>query len=92
MRILPTVLAALTLSATASAFAEAPYPPEQPFTSTLSRAQVMQAVTDAQAQGVLVQGDSSYPVTSAPSAPEPQRMTAQHIEKKDAGDAIYSGA
>ncbi|MFJ2989597.1 DUF4148 domain-containing protein [Collimonas sp. NPDC087041] len=92
MRILPTILAALTLSATASAFAEAPYPPEQPFTSTLSRAQVKQQVAEAQAQGVLEQSDASYPVIAAPSAPEPQRMTAQHSERKDGQESIYSGA
>ena len=92
MRILPTILAALTLSATASAFAEAPYPPEQPFTSTLSRAQIKQEVAEAQAQGVLVQSDSSYPVIAALSTPEPQRMAAQHTEKKDGQENIYSGA
>lgn len=92
MRTLPKILAALTFSVMGSAFAEAPYPPEQPLTSGLSRAQVMQELADAKGQGLLVQGDARYPVIVAPSAPMQQQLSDRHTEKKDARDDIYAGA
>ncbi|WP_034300446.1 DUF4148 domain-containing protein [Herbaspirillum sp. RV1423] len=93
LRTLHIALAVLTFSSAASAFAEAPYPVEQPFVSTLSRAQVKQQLIEAEHQGLLSQGDD-YPVLSeAPSQlsrqdVERQLQTAQSVH----GDATYAGA
>ncbi|WP_050478327.1 DUF4148 domain-containing protein [Herbaspirillum rhizosphaerae] len=84
-------LTVLTLGSAASAFAEAPYPVDQPFTSTVTRAQVKQELIQAERQGLLSEGEN-YPVISqAPSSlsrqsVERQLQTAQH------GDTVYSGA
>jgi len=62
------VAAALALSASSLAFAEAQYPVEKPFVSTTTRAAVKADLSRAQQQGVANQVDSVYPVvTSAPA-------------------------
>lgn len=91
MRKFHIALAVLTLSTAASAFAEAPYPVDQPFTSTVSRAQVKQDLIQAEHQGLLSEGDNYPVVAQAPSSlsrrnVERQVQTAQH------GDTLYSGA
>jgi hypothetical protein len=61
MRTVKIALAILTLSGATAALAEAPYPPEQPFVSTMTRAQVKQELIQAEHQGLMSQGDN-YPV------------------------------
>ncbi|SFB76743.1 DUF4148 domain-containing protein [Collimonas sp. OK412] len=94
MRTIQTIVTILALTATASVFAEAPYPAEQPFVSTQTRAQVEHEVTVAAAQGMLLESDSSYPATSVPALPEHKRVTAQLRDSAThgAGDSIYAGA
>ncbi|AMO95208.1 hypothetical protein CFter6_2536 [Collimonas fungivorans] len=98
MRTIQTIVAILALTATASVFAEAPYPAEQPFVSTQTRAQVEHEVTVAAAQGMLLESDSSYPAVSVPAMPEHKRVMAQlraqlrDSATHDAGDSIYAGA
>lgn len=80
------VAAALALSASSLAFAEAPYPVEQPFVSHTSRAAVKAELAKAQQQGVANQVDSVYPVvTSAPANSGLQ--TAGSVDA-----SVYSGA
>ncbi|MBO9536274.1 DUF4148 domain-containing protein [Herbaspirillum sp.] len=62
------VAAALALSASSLAFAEAPYPVEKPFVSQTTRAVVKAELAKAQEQGLANQPDAVYPVvTSAPA-------------------------
>ena len=48
----------------------------------------------AEAQGMLLESDSSYPATSVPALPEHKRVTAQLRDSAThgAGDSIYAGA
>ncbi|WP_211473886.1 DUF4148 domain-containing protein [Collimonas humicola] len=94
MRTVKTIFTVLAFGAAASAFAEAPYPPEQAFVSTLTRAQVEQEVAKAEAQGTLLQSDAAYPVIAAPAVPGDKPMMAQLHEhgKSEAGASIYAGA
>ncbi|AMP05122.1 DUF4148 domain-containing protein [Collimonas pratensis] len=94
MRTVKTIFTVLAFGAAASAFAEAPYPPEQAFVSTLTRAQVTQEVAKAEAQGTLLQSDTSYPVIATPAAQEQKPMMAQMHEhaQHDGGASIYAGA
>lgn len=94
MRTVKTIFTVLAFGAAASAFAEAPYPPEQAFVSTLTRAQVQQEVAKAEAQGVLLQSDASYPVIATPGTQGQKPMMAQmhEHEKNDGGASIYAGA
>lgn len=91
MRKFHIALAVLTLSTAASAFAEAPYPVDQPFVSTVSRAQVKQDLIQAEHQGQLSEGDN-YPVISqAPSSMSRQNVERQ-VQTAQHGDTLYSGA
>ncbi|HWX01781.1 DUF4148 domain-containing protein [Collimonas sp.] len=94
MRTVKTIFTVLAFGAAASAFAEAPYPPEQAFVSTLTRAQVEQDVAKAEAQGTLLQSDASYPLIVTPAAQGQKPMMAQMHEHQqhDAGASIYAGA
>ncbi|AIY41602.1 hypothetical protein LT85_2444 [Collimonas arenae] len=94
MRTLKTIFTLLAFSATASAFAEASYPPEPAFTSTLTRAQVEQEVAKAQTAGVLLQSDASYPLVTTPAIHGQKPMMAQMREaaKTETGASIYTGA
>ncbi|MFJ3045951.1 DUF4148 domain-containing protein [Herbaspirillum chlorophenolicum] len=80
------VAAALALSASSLAFAEAPYPVEKPFVSHTTRAAVKAELAKAQQQGLANQVDSVYPVvTSAPANSGLQ--TAGNAQS-----SIYAGA
>lgn len=94
MRTVKTIFTVLAFGAAASAFAEAPYPPEQAFVSTQTRAQVEQEVAKAEAQGTLLQSDASYPVIATPAAQSEKPMMAQLHEhgKSETGASIYAGA
>lgn len=94
MRIVKTIFTILAFGAAASAFAEAPYPPEQAFVSTLTRAQVAQEVAKAEVQGTLLQSDASYPLIATPAVQGQKPMMAQMHEhaQHDGGASIYAGA
>ncbi|MEO6918396.1 MAG: DUF4148 domain-containing protein [Collimonas sp.] len=94
MRTVKTIFTLLAFSAAASAFAEAPYPTEPAFVSSLTRAQVEQEVAKAQAEGTLVQSDASYPAIATPvtSAQKPMMAQAHDAAKTEIGASIYAGA
>ncbi|MFL9876944.1 DUF4148 domain-containing protein [Herbaspirillum rhizosphaerae] len=91
MRKFHIALAVLTLSTAASAFAEAPYPVDKPFTSTVSRAQVKQDLIQAEHQGLLSEGDN-YPVVSQAPSSLSRKNVQQQLQTAQHGDTLYSGA
>jgi len=91
MRTFHIALAVLTLSTAASAFAEAPYPVDQPFTSSLSRAQVKQDLVRAEHQGLLSEGEN-FPVVATTPSSLSRRNVEQQVQTAQHGDPIYSGA
>lgn len=62
MNILKIIAAAALVAATGSALAEASYPPETPFVSTKTRAEVIAELKQASADGSLNTAASAYPV------------------------------
>jgi len=91
MRTFQLALAILTLSTAASAFAEAPYPVDRPFTSTLTRAQVKQDLIQAEHQGLLSEGEN-YPVVSQAPSSLSRKSVEQQLQTAQHGDTVYSGA
>ncbi|MQR02391.1 DUF4148 domain-containing protein [Glaciimonas soli] len=57
----------VVLSFAGSAFAEMPYPPNVPFKSTKTRAEVRAEVVQAQKAGLLNQVDTVYPILETTS-------------------------
>ncbi|BEV17927.1 DUF4148 domain-containing protein [Herbaspirillum sp. DW155] len=80
------IAAVLALSASSVAFAEAPYPVDQPFVSHTTRAAVKADLARAQAQGIANQPDSVFPVISN----GPARSAVQTAG--GAADSTYTGA
>jgi len=52
----------LVFAAAGSAFAEIPYPANDHFVSTKTRAEVQAELADARAQGLMNQSDAAYPI------------------------------
>lgn len=93
MRTLHIALAFVTLSSTAAAFAETPYPVEKPFVSTLTRAQVKQDLVQAEHQGLLSQAEQYPAVTQASSADHHTGTERQMpVSQNNVDSAIYNGA
>jgi hypothetical protein len=93
MRKLSFAFAALALTCTAGAFAETPYPADQPFVSSVSRAEVKQELIQAEQQGQIADGDN-YPA-AMPAAShlsrQDVRQDLQHAHNMH-DDATYAGA
>ncbi|MBP0598127.1 DUF4148 domain-containing protein [Herbaspirillum sp. LeCh32-8] len=79
------VAAALALSASSLAFAEAPYPVEKPFVSHTTRAAVKAELAKAQEQGLVNQGDAVYPIVNAIPA-------NRGLQTAGAQTSLYTGA
>lgn len=71
-----------------SVFAVTPYPPETPFGSTKSRADVQAEVAQAQKDGSLTQARSAYPTIVAAGKPLTRAEVINQIAKSE--PAIYS--
>lgn len=93
MRTFNIALAVLAFSSAASAFAEAPYPVEQPFVSTTTRAQVKQELIQAEHQGLLSEGEN-YPVISQAPSQLSRKSVEQQVQTahNSHADTTYAGA
>jgi len=93
MRKLSLAFAVLALTSAAGAYAEVPYPAEQPFVSSVSRAEVKQELIQAEQQGQIADGDN-YPVAMPASSHlsrQDVRQDLQHAHNMH-DDATYAGA
>ncbi|MDE2428219.1 MAG: DUF4148 domain-containing protein [Burkholderiales bacterium] len=93
MNLKQIIASLVVLTAAGSAFAAAPYPPEAPFKSTKTRADVQAELVEAHAQGLMSQSDANYPVLT----PRTQNKANEQQRPVDAGTAkldakIYHGA
>ncbi len=92
MNIKNIVVAASLLAAAGAALAEAPYPPETPFHSTQTRADVKAELQRARANGEIA-NRNDYPIVRQPvshlSRAQVQEQ-AQHASAQQ--DSLYSGA
>jgi hypothetical protein len=80
----------LVFAAAGSAFAVTPYPADDHFVSTKTRAEVQAELADARAQGLMNQGDAAYPVLVA----EKSTLTRAQVEQQASntvGNAVYNG-
>ncbi|MBB3211895.1 hypothetical protein FHW67_001163 [Herbaspirillum sp. Sphag1AN] len=85
------ITAAVVLFAAAgAALAEAPYPPETKFVSTKTRAEVLAELKQAQAQGLITNGNN-YPITVQPRSTLTRSQVISQL-KPAATDSTYSGA
>jgi len=93
MRKLSLAFAVLALTSAAGAYAEAPYPVDQPFVSSVSRAEVKQQLIQAEQQGQIADGDN-YPV----AMPATSHLSRQDVRQdllhahNMHDDATYAGA
>lgn len=77
------------LAAAGSALADAPYPPETPFVSTKSRADVQAELVQAQKDGSLTVARNQYPVVAAVGQPETRADAVSQLNKAE--PSVYSG-
>jgi hypothetical protein len=77
------------LAAAGSAFAVTPYPPETPFVSTKSRADVQAEVAQAQKDGTLNQARSQYPTVAAAGKPVTRAEVVSQISNTE--PSVYNG-
>jgi hypothetical protein len=77
--------------AAGSAFAETPYPADDHFVSTKTRAEVQAELADARAQGLVNQGDAEYPILATQKSDLTRAQVEQHASNT-VDNAIYSGA
>ncbi|WP_211453296.1 DUF4148 domain-containing protein [Collimonas antrihumi] len=77
------------LAAAGSAMAVTPYPPETPFVSTKSRADVQAELLQAQKDGSLAVARNQYPVIAAASKPASRAEVVSHITKENS--SVYNG-
>lgn len=85
------IIAAIALvSAAGAAFAEAPYPPENQFVSTKTRAEVVTELKQAQQQGQIV-SDANYPAAQQPHSSLSRAEVVAHINQREVS-ADYHGA
>jgi hypothetical protein len=85
------ITAAVVLFAAAgAALAEAPYPPETKFVSTKTRTEVLAELKQAQARGLITNGDN-YPITVQPRSTLTRSQVVSQL-KPAATDSTYTGA
>jgi hypothetical protein len=77
------------LAAAGSAMAVTPYPPETPFVSTKSRADVQAELVQAQKDGSLAVASNSYPVVAAAGKPVSRAEVVSQVSKAE--PSVYSG-
>jgi len=77
------------LAAAGSAMAVTPYPPETPFVSTKSRADVQAELVQAQKDGSLTIARNAYPAVAAAGKPVSRAEVASQISKAE--PSVYSG-
>jgi len=85
------ITAAIVLFAAAgAAMAESPFPPETKFVSTKTRAEVTAELQQAQAQGLITNGNN-YPIVIQARSP----LTREQVvgqSKSSSDNSIYTGA
>lgn len=85
------ITAAIVLFAAAgAAMAESPFPPETKFVSTKTRAEVTAELQQAQAQGLITNGNN-YPIVIQARSP----LTREQVvgqSKSSSDNGIYTGA
>jgi len=83
--------AALVLfTAAGAALAEAPYPPETKFVSTKTRSEVIAELKQAQAQGLITNGDN-YPIQAQFHSTLTHSQVVSQLNQGNSGN-MYSGA
>ncbi|ALU89215.1 hypothetical protein Hrubri_2024 [Herbaspirillum rubrisubalbicans M1] len=92
MNIKNIVVAASLLAATGAAMAEAPYPPEAPFHSTQTRADVKAELQRAQANHEIALRNEYPLVRQAPSKLSRQDVQNQLQQANSAVQSLYNGA
>jgi len=84
------IIAIATLTITSGAvFADAPYPVEQPFVSTKTRAQVGAELADARAQGLIGYGNNYPIIKSAPGTKTRAEVVAELADARAQGQIGY---
>jgi hypothetical protein len=84
------LIAGLTiLAAAGSAMAVTPYPPETPFVSSKSRADVQAELLQAQKDGSLTVARNEYPVVAAAGKSVSRAEVASQVNKAE--PSVYSG-
>ena len=92
MNIKNITLAAALMIAAGTAMAEAPYPPETPFVSTQTRADVKAELQRARANGEITVRNE-YPVVQQPSSHlSRQQVQSQVQQAGNSTQGLYSGA
>jgi hypothetical protein len=92
MNIKNIIVAASLLAAAGAAMAEAPYPPETPFQSTQTRADVKAELQRAQANHEIA-SRNEYPIIhQAPSQLSRQDVANQVQQAKTSAQNLYTGA
>ncbi|KAF1041757.1 MAG: hypothetical protein GAK35_03099 [Herbaspirillum frisingense] len=93
MNIKNILIAASLLTAAGAAMAEAPYPPETPFTSTQTRADVKAELQRARANGEVAVGNEYPIVRQAESHLSRQQVQSEAQQASSAKDQnLYNGA
>jgi hypothetical protein len=72
----------VVLAAAGSAFAETPYPADEHFVSTKTRAEVQAELGDARAQGLMSRGDAPSPILVSQKSTLTRAQVAQEVSDK----------
>ncbi|MGZ9709320.1 DUF4148 domain-containing protein [Glaciimonas sp. GNP009] len=80
----------IVLAAAGSAFAEAPYPADDHFVSTKTRAQVIAELADARAQGLMNYSDATYPILVAQKSNLTRAQVTQQVQN-ELDNTVYNG-
>ncbi|MFJ3058765.1 DUF4148 domain-containing protein [Herbaspirillum sp. NPDC087042] len=92
MNIKNIVVAASLLAAAGAALAEAPYPPETPFHSTQTRADVKAELQRARANGEIA-SRNEYPIVRQPVSHLSRAQVQEQVQQASGKqDSLYSGA
>nr|WP_198984420.1 DUF4148 domain-containing protein [Herbaspirillum sp. ASV7] len=92
MNIKNIVVAASLLAAAGAALAEAPYPPETPFHSTQTRADVKAELQRARANGEIA-SRNEYPIVRQPVSHLSRAQVQEQVQQASTKqDSLYSGA
>jgi hypothetical protein len=80
----------VVLAAAGSAFAEAPYPADDHFVSTKTRAEVQSELAEARAQGLMDYNDATYPILAAQKSNLTRAQVKQQVPNK-LDNTVYNG-